>query len=228
MTPTIQKITVRDNELSPKHIIAGTRGSYGITQLNFALSPEWEGASCIVTFHPRRGKPVSIPWAGVPIDIPVEIMKYSGVSGYVFSGTIIEEGVAEAKNITLPGEINVLFTLDDEGGNTTGFTPAIHSLILAMIGKLGDLKTEAKENLVAAINEALESSGASVDEETVKQIIKEYLIENPIEVKPYQIGGGLALDEATNTLSAEIRGDSFAEIPNTKVQEIFNKVMQEA
>ena len=227
MTPKIQTISVKNNELSPKSVIAGTRGSYGITQLDFALSPEWEGASCVVTFHPRRGKPVSIPWVGVPIDIPVEIMKHNGVSGYVFSGTIIEDGVAEAKNITLPGEIDVLFTLDDEGGNTVGFTPAIHSLILAMIGQLGDLKTEAKNNLVEAINEAFESGGGSVDEETVKTIIEEYLKENPIEVKPYNIGSGLALDESTNTISAEIRGDTFAEIPNTKVQEIFNKAMQE-
>lgn len=41
----------------------------------------------------------------------------------------------------------------------------------------------------------------------------------------YKIGYGLELDKATNTLSAEVGKESFEEIPNTKVQEIFNKVM---
>ena len=42
----------------------------------------------------------------------------------------------------------------------------------------------------------------------------------------YKIGYGLSLSEE-NVLSAEVGKDSFAEIPNTKVQEIFNKAMQE-
>ena len=42
----------------------------------------------------------------------------------------------------------------------------------------------------------------------------------------YEIGYGLSLSDE-NVLSAEVGKDSFAEIPNTKVQEIFNKAMQE-
>ena len=41
----------------------------------------------------------------------------------------------------------------------------------------------------------------------------------------YQIGYGLNL--TGNILSAEVGADKFVEIPNTKVQEIFNKVMAE-
>lgn len=40
----------------------------------------------------------------------------------------------------------------------------------------------------------------------------------------YEIGYGLILDG--RKLSAEIGRDSFVEIPNTKVQEIFNRVME--
>lgn len=42
----------------------------------------------------------------------------------------------------------------------------------------------------------------------------------------YEIGYGLQVDE-NMVLSAEIGASSFTEIPNTKVQEIFNKVMTE-
>lgn len=42
----------------------------------------------------------------------------------------------------------------------------------------------------------------------------------------YEIGYGLSLSDE-NVLSAEVGKDSFTEIPNTKVQEIFNKAMQE-
>lgn len=42
----------------------------------------------------------------------------------------------------------------------------------------------------------------------------------------YEIGYGLQVDE-NMVLSAEIGVSSFTEIPNTKVQEIFNKVMME-
>lgn len=42
---------------------------------------------------------------------------------------------------------------------------------------------------------------------------------------PYDIGYGLVVQN--NVLSAEVGAASFVEIPNTKVQEIFNKVMME-
>ena len=42
----------------------------------------------------------------------------------------------------------------------------------------------------------------------------------------YKIGSGLQYDAATNTLSAELSAEMFHEIPNKKVQEIFNKVME--
>jgi hypothetical protein len=41
---------------------------------------------------------------------------------------------------------------------------------------------------------------------------------------PYEIGYGLNVEN--NTLSAEVGKSSFIEIPNTKVQEIFKKVME--
>ena len=54
--------------------------------------------------------------------------------------------------------------------------------ILGLIGDLDDLTTEAKNTLVAAINEAAGKGGGTVDEETVWQIVEEYLQENPPQV----------------------------------------------
>lgn len=42
----------------------------------------------------------------------------------------------------------------------------------------------------------------------------------------YEIGFGLNVSE-DYVLSAEVGASSFKEIPNTKVQEIFNKVMED-
>ena len=47
------------------------------------------------------------------------------------------------------------------------------------IGNLDDLNTEAKDNLVAAINEAMTKGGGEVDPEAVRQIVETYLEENP-------------------------------------------------
>lgn len=58
-------------------------------------------------------------------------------------------------------------------------TLPIWAQIQAMIGNLDDLNTDAKENIVDAVNEAMENGGGTVDEATVKQIVETYLEENP-------------------------------------------------
>ena len=195
MIPKIQTIQVNNNDVSPKRVNVGTRGSYGVTKLNFELSSEWDGSACEVVFHPRRGKPISVVWAGVPIDVPVEIMEHNGIAGYVFSGIQrssydTDESV---KRVSLPGELEVLFTLEDKGGNSKGFTPSMYSQILALIGDLGSLTTDARENLVAAINEAAQSGSGDIDEDTVREIITNYLKENPIEGTKFTTDNTLTL-----------------------------------
>ena len=60
--------------------------------------------------------------------------------------------------------------------------------ILAMIGDLAELETDAKNNLVAAVNEVLEQGGGSVDEETLKRIVEEYLKNNKPEYTAEDVG----------------------------------------
>lgn len=64
------------------------------------------------------------------------------------------------------------------GDPTTDPSLPVWAQIQGMIGNLEELDTEAKSNLVAAVNEALTKGGA-VDEADVLRIVEEYLAANP-------------------------------------------------
>ena len=66
--------------------------------------------------------------------------------------------------------------------------------IQAQIGNLDDLTTKAKDNLVAAINEALTEGGGEVDPATVQKIVEDYLKANPPQ------GGAGGKDGITPTI----------------------------
>ena len=60
-------------------------------------------------------------------------------------------------------------------------TPTELDLIWKSVGNLDDLRTDSKENLVAAVNSLVGSGGGAVDPKEVERIVKEYLAENPVE-----------------------------------------------
>lgn len=64
------------------------------------------------------------------------------------------------------------------GDPTTDTSLPVWAQIQGMIGNLDELGTEAKNNLVAAVNEALTKGGA-VDEAEIRLIIDEYMTSNP-------------------------------------------------
>lgn len=64
------------------------------------------------------------------------------------------------------------------GDTTTDPSLPVWAQIQGMIGNLDELDTEAKNNLVAAVNEALAKGGA-VDEAEIRRIVGEYLATNP-------------------------------------------------
>jgi hypothetical protein len=153
MTQIIQSVDVSGYNLSPNVILAGTRGSFGLTKLRLNLSPEWQKASVRVIFHPQRGAPIEVAYKGEAIDIPYAIMENSGKAGFVVSGIMFDESEGDGKKtITLPGEIEVLYTLEDKGVESAGFNPSAYEQVLGLIGNLGDLATLRRENIVAAIN----------------------------------------------------------------------------
>lgn len=65
------------------------------------------------------------------------------------------------------------------GDPTTDPSLPVWAQIQGMIGNLEELDTEAKNNLVAAINDALTKGGGAVDEAEIRRIVEEYLAANP-------------------------------------------------
>ena len=66
-----------------------------------------------------------------------------------------------------------------DADHSTDPTLSVWAQIQAMIGNLDDLETEAKNNLVDAVNEAMKNGGGTVDPKAVQQIVEDYLAVNP-------------------------------------------------
>lgn len=64
------------------------------------------------------------------------------------------------------------------GDTTTDPALPVWAQLKAMIGNLDELDTEVKNNLVAAVNEAL-AKGVAVDEAEIRRIVADYLSTNP-------------------------------------------------
>lgn len=133
--------------LEPCRINVGTRGSYGIEKLEFDLSCEWDGLSVSVIFYPKRGKPIKVPYLGGEIDIPPEVMKFSGEAQFILSGVIAAAGEIERKIISLDGTLDIMHTLDDKGGNAGKVTSDTYDLFLSEAEKyINNTLSKAKES----------------------------------------------------------------------------------
>ena len=53
------KINVNQYSLSPAHLLAGTKGSYGFETLELTFSGEWEGLGKMIIFETPTGKTLS-------------------------------------------------------------------------------------------------------------------------------------------------------------------------
>ena len=146
----IQNVHVDGFEITPNIISVGTRGSFGISKINFVFSSEWENNACKVVFHPLFGAPIEVIYTGEPIDVPFEIMKNGGIFEYVVSGVVRDES-GVSKQISLPGKIKVLFTLDDEGRESAGFKPSALAQVLAIIGDIKELDQYDANNIIEAL-----------------------------------------------------------------------------
>lgn len=164
-------ITATKYRLNPEQIEAGTRGSYGIEKLEFALSSEWEGRAILAVFYPARGKPIEVPYLGGEIDIPPEVMAYDGISEYVLSGTVTDGETLESRIITVRGFINVTNTLKPRGGNSNAVTPDTYDLFLGAATEIlaghsaaaAESASQAQTAYLAA-EKAKEEAGTSMSE----------------------------------------------------------------
>lgn len=172
----VAKIQVNDaiaNTVYRKVIPAGIIGA----QVQFDYAADlWAGLHKTVVFRGAVTKDV-ITDAEV-VTIPAEVVAKQGVA--LRLGVY---GVDADGNIAIPTLWADLGTVrdaaDPSGDTTTDPSLPVWAQIQAMIGNLEDLDTTSKNNLVAAVNEAMTDGGGEVDAAEIQRIVEDYLAANP-------------------------------------------------
>ena len=151
------------------------RGIVGAVVAVEDTDPAWDSLRKTVVFRGAATKDVLD--AGNEIVIPAEVVSKAGGSLYMgVYGVDAENHVAIPTIWTELGVIQGAAT--PSGDASTAPSLPVWAQIQAMVGDLGTLDTEAKSNLVAAINEAL-TKGGEITPAEVQRIVEDYLKANP-------------------------------------------------
>ena len=151
------------------------RGIVGAVVAVEYTDPAWDSLRKTVVFRGAATKDVLD--AGNEIVIPAEVVRKAGGSLYMgVYGVDAENHVAIPTIWTELGVIQGAAT--PSGDASTAPSLPVWAQIQAMVGDLGTLDTEAKSNLVAAINEAL-TKGGEIAPAEVQRIVEDYLKANP-------------------------------------------------
>ena len=151
------------------------RGIVGAVVAVEYTAPAWDSLRKTVVFRGAATKDVLD--AGNEIVIPAEVVSKAGGSLYMgVYGVDAENHVAIPTIWTELGVIQGAAT--PSGDASTAPSLPVWAQIQAMVGDLGTLDTEAKSNLVAAINEAL-TKGGEIAPAEVQRIVEDYLKANP-------------------------------------------------
>jgi hypothetical protein len=131
-------------------------------KLLLEFTPEWNGMTKTVVFS-DGSETRDVPFAGNPVTIPAEVLEKPlatltvGVYGVSADGTVAIPTVRAIGPKILPG-------IEPSGDVSTDPALPVWAQLLAMIGNLDELETEARNSIVEAVNElALEipESGAT-------------------------------------------------------------------
>ena len=151
------------------------RGIVGAVVAVEYTDPAWDSLRKTVVFRGAATKDVLD--AGNEIVIPAEVVSKAG--GSLYMGVY---GVDAENHVTIPTiwtELGVIQGAATPSGDaSTAPSLPVWAQIQAMVGDLGTLDTEAKSNLVAAINEAL-TKGGEIAPAEVQRIVEDYLKANP-------------------------------------------------
>lgn len=144
-------LKVEREKLFPDVLEIGTQGTIGFDAILPTFSADWAGLEIKAVFHPRRGRPVEVIFTGEPVEIPPEVMRYTGDAGLMFTGfRVTEDGRYPILN-TDPAHLIVRHTLGNEGGNSIPNTPGAYEQLVASMRKdvehsVEEALTEAKES----------------------------------------------------------------------------------
>lgn len=152
------------------------KGIVGATVSIEYMDSAWDGLQKTVVFRSSVTKDVLA--SGNEVVIPAEVVSRAGRNLYM--GVY---GVDAANNVVIPtiwAELGPVNSAADPSGDASS-DPAlpVWAQIQAMIGNLDDLDTTTKNNLVAAVNEAMTKGGGEVGPADIQQIVDDYLAANP-------------------------------------------------
>ena len=172
----IAKIKVSGATASAKKESKITAGMVGVT-VRMQYADIWDGLHKTVVFRAGTVTKDVITDDGV-VTVPNEVVAAKDV--YLQVGVY---GVDAEGNLVIPtiwaGLGTVRDGADPSGDAETDASLPVWAQIQAMIGNLDELDTTAKNNLVAAVNEALTKGGGTVDEAEIQRIVEDYLVANP-------------------------------------------------
>lgn len=179
----LARIKVSGVRATPCCLMEIPAGLIGATvRLEYA-DPVWEGLTKTVVFQScsvRRAKVYAtkdVVNAGEEVTVPADVLAEPNRCLYVGIYGTKGESIAVPTLWADLGRIRA--AADPSGDESTDPALPVWAQILALIGDLDDLNTDAKTTLVAAINEAAKKGGGSVDEEAVWKIVEDYLAQNP-------------------------------------------------
>ena len=137
-----------------------TSGRVG-ARIKFSFSSEWAGLSKTAVFT-NGDTTIDVLNVADEITIPHEVLAISGkkLKVGVYGYTVGDNGNIEIAIPTVYADLGkVVKGADPSGDVSADPTLPVWAQIQGIIGNLNDLDTEAKNNLVAAINEAAQTGG---------------------------------------------------------------------
>lgn len=153
------KIRVTTNMASTTRCELLTKGQIG-AQIQFMFNDHWTNMKKIAVFK-RCGKTIDVmdsKWNGDIVTVPPEMTEEAGLQVYVGVYGVSENGKRITPTLYAPLG-TVALGAEPDGDPSTDPTLPVWAQIQAQIGDMSALETEAKDSLVAAINEAAKSGG---------------------------------------------------------------------
>ena len=172
----IAKVQVSKTTCKTTPLVPIPKGIVGAAVSIEYTDPAWDGLQKTVVFRSAVTKDVLD--AGNEVIVPAEVVSRAGI--YLYMGVY---GVDAANNVVIPTiwtELGMIHGAAAPSGDASSDPSLpVWAQIQAAMGNLDDLDTDAKSNLVAAINEALTKGGGEADPATVQKIVDDYLKANP-------------------------------------------------
>lgn len=172
----VAKIQVSGTCARTVYAVPITAGMIGAKVKILYTDPVWDGLSKTVVFKGAGTKDVVTQDQFVTIPAEVIAQDYVrlqvGIYGTDAEGVLAIPTLWADLGTVKPGA-------DPSGDTTTDPSLPVWAQLQGMIGNLDDLDTNAKNNLVAAVNEAMTKGGGDVDEAEIRRIVEEYLTANP-------------------------------------------------